>query len=526
MADPYELISFDGNNIGPSTDYRGILDDRFAWPVTGNVEMQSRRSIEPLVMSVSPGSRALTLGFGLGSGGTSAATFRSNLAKWFDIGKNKAGPRYLVAYAGDGSTQVRLPVYVVEWEVDPLGLSFRAVLTMAQPYWEANSVTTPSPNPSTVTNAGNVAVRPSIALTQSTHKTLRACTVSGAGRANGLVAYPVRFALSDSAATSTNVFVFINGVSVPCNVQGGGGGSSVVWALVDTRADGSDTYVDIIYGSGITNPLCGQLRDPDLFDTASTANNSWRYDNWDITTHPSFAGSWVPAVTGYHGTSIAYQLTSDGGSVQFDLLASGTSDYDSMYIAVPAGINTGISNLSRVTTNFAGANSQAFVRGRQAGTDRWGTAWSTRANATVTTGISGAAIGNAIAVACGIENDGASADPATVVFDNTASPVIVPPDTTPTVTVGSAANVDFYSGTLTVGAYVLTFANCFAPDGTLTIDCQNKTISSSVAGAIYNLPSFSDPAVWAALEPGSNSVTDGLTATAADTWSWRDGYGA
>lgn len=527
MADPYELISFDGNNIGPSTDYLGILDDRFAWPVTGNVEMQGRRSIEPLVLSVSPGSRSLTLGFALGSGGTTAATFRSNLAKWFDIGKNKAGARYLVAYASDGSTQVRLPVYVVEWEIDSLGISFRVVLTMAQPYWEANSATTSAANPATVSNAGNVAVRPSIALTQSTHKTIRACTVSGAGAANGLVAYPVRFALSDSAATSTNVFVFVNGVSVPCNVQGGGGASSVVWALVDTRADGSDTYVDIIYGSGITNPLCGELDDPDLFDTASTSNTSWRWDNWAVTTHPSFAGSWVPAVTGNHGASIAYQLTSDGGSVQFDIVASGTSDYDSIYVALPAGGDnggsTGPSNLSRVTTGLGGTYTQAYVRGRLANTDRWTSAWSTRANGTVTTAAT--VTGQAVALAVGLENDGATADPATLVIDNTASPTSISVDNaSPTVVVGAAANIDYYDGTLVVGGYTLTFSDCFAPDGTLTIDCQAKTITSSASGAIYNLPSFSDPAVWAALEPGSNTVTDGLTATAADTWSWRDGY--
>jgi hypothetical protein len=27
-----------------------------------------------------------------------------------------------------------------------------------------------------------------------------------------------------------------------------------------------------------------------------------------------------------------------------------------------------------------------------------------------------------------------------------------------------------------------------------------------------------------ALEPGSNTITDGLTATASDTWSHRDAY--
>ena len=527
MATAGEFISFDGNSIGPATDYSaGLLDDA-GFTTTGEITMAARRSLDPLVVAVSSNARTLPIVIYRTPGAaTSLATFRDNVAKWFAVAKNTT-PRYLVVYANDGSTAIRLPCYVQSMAQHRWG--FLVTLVAAASQFEANSATTSSANPATVTNGGNVAVRPSIALTQSTHKTIRACTVSGAGAANGLVAYPIRFALSDSAATATNVFVFVNGVSVPCNVQGGGGASSVVWALVDTRADGSDTYVDIIYGSGITNPLCGELDDPDLFDTASTSNTSWRWDNWAVTTHPSFAGSWVPAVTGNHGASIAYQLTSDGGSVQLDIVASGTSDYDSIYLATPAGGDnggsTGPSNLSRVTTGMGGAYTQAYVRGRLANTDRWTSGWSTRANGTVTTAAT--VSGQAIALAVGIENDGATADPATLVIDNTASPTSLSVDNaSPTVTVGAAANVDFYTGTLTVGAYVLTFANCFAPDGTLTIDCQNKTISSSVAGAIYNLPSFSDPAVWAALEPGSNSVTDGLTATAADTWTWRDGYGA
>ena len=523
VAAPYAVAQFDGNYIGDGTDYAGGLQGASTLPpVTGTVEMQSRRSIEPQVMSVSRDGRTLALTLYPAQGTSlSLATFRSRVKQWFTPGKNTAA-RYLVLYADDGSTFVRIATYVQSVTMSRKQIDI--VLTMAQPWFEAYIPTVSSANPATVTNSGNVAARPSIALTQTTHKTLRACTVAAAA-GTSLVAYPIRFTLDDAVATSTNVFVFVNGVSVPCNVQGGGGASSVVWALVDCAPDASSTSVDIIYGSGITNSLCGTLNDPDLFDSASTSNTSWRYDDWSITTHASHPGSWVPATTGYHAAG-AYQLTSDGTtSVVFDLVASGTSDYDSMVVLTPTvasslGTSAG-TGLDRTTANLGGTNAQAYVRFRTANNDRWSTAWSTRANATVTGSVG--TITGCLALAVGIENDGTTADPATFTVDEGSGGTAVLAVTSPTVNVAAAANIDYYDGTLVVGSYTLTFNDCFAPDGTLTIDCGTKSISSSAAGAVYNAPTFSDPSVWAALEPGSNTITDGLT-TAADTITHRNSF--
>jgi hypothetical protein len=379
-----------------------------------------------------------------------------------------------------------------------------------------------------------VAALPVIELTQSTHKTIRRCTVTAAV-GYGFTAMPVRFALNDAAATSSNTFVYVNGISVPCYVTGSGGASSAVWAICDAASDGTATNVDIIYGSSLTNPLCQTLHPFGMLNVSGSGNTSWLWDDWTITQHPDVCGAWVPSRTAYDRGGMLYQLTSDGASVVFDVGGVGgagmfgVTDYDSMTVRVPTGADstsTSIDSFSRTTAGFGGTNSQAFVRARFRGQDLWTTIWSTRANATVTTDI--AFTDGAIAFTAGIENDGVAGDPATVTFTDSGlagTRIDLVASTDVTVTVGSAENVDYYNGTLSVGAYTLTFNNCFVPDGTLTIDCAAKTITSSASGALYNLPTFSDPSVWAALKPGSNTITDALTGAASDTWTHRDAYG-
>jgi hypothetical protein len=210
--------------------------------------------------------------------------------------------------------------------------------------------------------------------------------------------------------------------------------------------------------------------------------------------------------------------------VQFALSTTGEEDYDSMELRVPTGVDFTVTNFSRTVTNLGGTNARAYVKARYPDDDRWTLLWSERTGGggAITTAISGT--DGATVIAAGIEHDMVAGDDGEVVFDNSSTGTVVNLLHEPTVTVGAAANVDYYNGTLTVGAYVLTFTNTFAPDGTLTIDAATMAISSSASGHIFNVPTFSDPAVWMALEPGSNTITDGLTATASDTWSHRDAY--
>jgi hypothetical protein len=241
-------------------------------------------------------------------------------------------------------------------------------------------------------------------------------------------------------------------------------------------------------------------------------------------------GAWLPSNTGTQRSENVFpSLVSDGSTVQFALSASGESDYDSMEVRVPTGIDftaTSIEFFSRTVTNLAGTYSRAYVKARYPDDDRWTVLWSERtggggANTADISGTDGAVV-----IAAGIETDtvAGGGDDGEVYFSDVGSGTRIDLLHEPTVTVGAAANVDYYNGTLTVGAYVLTFTNTFAPDGTLTIDAATMAISSSASGHIFNVPTFSDPAVWMALEPGSNTITDALTATASDTWTHRDAY--
>ncbi|MBV6425168.1 MAG: hypothetical protein NAOJABEB_02982 [Steroidobacteraceae bacterium] len=513
------ITSVGGNTVNGATSYKVYFPNGDPIARRKSVQSRARLNTSPLTTARQYEALEFTVRISAADTATAYATFKSNIEKWFS--PYRSSTVALVANWHDG-TSVYVDAEILELQpIQDAGvvqsLIYEARLWAAVPIWQASSADTSSSNPATVTNDGNVAVRPSIALTTSTHKTLRACTVSAAV-GTSLVSYPIQFTLNDSAATSTNVFVFVNGVSRPCNVQGGGGASSKVWALVDCAPDGSDTYVDIIYGSGLTNPRCGELDDPDLFDTTATSNSSWKYDNWSLRAHGTHAGSWFPATTGNYRYDEPHQLSSDGTSAVFALVNVGTSDYDSMVLLTPSG-STQVASLSRVTASL-GSYTQAFMRNWVTGESDWTTEWSTRSNGTVTTTQS---FSDSVAIAVGLENDGTMGAPGTLTLTESVSYVAVT-ITSPTVTVGSAANVDYYDGTYVVGNYTLTFEDTFAPDGTLTIDCQTKAITSSASGAVYNAPTFTtDPSVWAQLEPGVNTITDGLSAS--DVITHRDGYG-
>jgi hypothetical protein len=524
------IASIGGNTVNGATSYRVVFPAGDPIVRRKTVTYAKRRNAGPQVVGRSWEPLEIKLLISAADAATSYATLKTVIEQWFQPWSNTTSA--IVAAWHDG-TPVSVDAELLELRpVQDAGavqtVLYEATVSVPLPIWRKVTPTVTGPNPPSATNAGNAATQPSIALTQSTHKTLRACTVAAAV-GFGFSQYPILFALADTVATSANTFVYVNGVSVPCYVIDSGGVASGVWACVDCASDGSLTYVDIIYGSGITNPRCQTLVNPGMFTTASSSNTSWRYTNWTISTYPDICGAWVPSRTAYDQGDMAYQLTSDGTSALFTLgaVSIGPTDYDSMTMRTPTGADssgTSIDSFSRTTSGFAGTLSQAFVRSRARGTDKWTDLWTTRANSSVSTDI--AFTDGAIAFTAGIENDGSAGDPATVSFTDAGVGARwdLVSTTDPTVTVAAAANVDYYNGTLTVGAYVLTFDNCFVPDGTLTIDCQNKTVESSVGGAKYNLPTFSDPDIWAALVPGVNTITDGLTATAADTWTHRDGW--
>jgi len=348
-------------------------------------------------------------------------------------------------------------------------------------------------------------------------------TQPGSGSGGALI-LPANYDSDLDGLTAANFAVYVEGISVPCYVVNEDGALTYIWALIDTSADGvTATQVDIVYGTGIDNPLAGMLTDGGMSwdDHTNCTNDKWEWDDWaTLRSNPKRPGVWRPARTGNHddASSATYKITTvSAGSIVISLGASGTYDNsaDSMVMEVGATAGT-MTNLRRITATLDGSNARAFVRYQVADSDEWLDGWTSSANATVTTAIG---LTNAVRIAIGLENFGSTADPATLTITPT-SDVALTLASTPTVVVGSATDLDFYDGDYTINGRTLTFTDFCCPDGTLTIDAAARSIESSVAGPFYGpddddaqMYAFSHPDRWFILSPGSNTVTDGLTAT-------------
>lgn len=518
------ITAFDGNTLNSTSAYRAVLPYGSSAPKASTPSLVERRSSHPLHTGTTLNAWRFPLRIsGVAGAGVTYAQFRENVEEWFSPLLSGA-TRTMTATWHDG-TAVQIEILVESLElVSDAGaiqtVAFVASCIAPYPVWESTSLTTSASNPATVTNAGNTRALPTLELTTTTHVTRRACTVTGAGSGGGLIAYPVVFALDDANATSANTFVFVEGLSVPCYVDNSGASNSRVWALVDTDSDNTTaTRVDVIY-NGPANPLCQTLPDGGM-SWGSGGNTSWVWGNFpDVLTAPRRPGAWYPGVLGMHNAASAatYRLTVTGGTTAVATLGTGLSnnaDSIRMLVGARAGTATALTNLSRQTATLDGINARAFVRYRLPGEQGWTDAWTSRANATVSTSID---LDNACEIAAGIENDGATLDPSTLSLSGGSITLAL--IGYPTVVVGSAENLDWYDGVVAVGSRSITLVDLMVPDGTLTINCGTsggeRAISSSVAGPFYwpdgsdvQPYEFSEPDQWFVLETGSNAASNG-----------------
>lgn len=518
------ITDFDGHSVNGATAYGVELWVREAtFQRTATPQYIQRRNAHGTVdsMQLQP-VRIVAMVTALNTS-VSRATFVSNVENWFSLSTDST-LRTLAGTSDDG-TAVSVPALIVGFELlrdvgtAVTDLYYRVTFELPGGQTQATAATTATTSP--VTNAGNTTAIPSIALTTATQKTIRRCTVSGAGSGGGFTAFPVRFLLSSAAATATNVYVYIEGASVPCVVTGGGGSSSAVWALVDTASDGTATNVDIVYGTGLTNTLCGQL-DASGFDFTNATNTLHRWNAFLTSGYSARAGVW------HSGSSVGATNTSNQVSgisaeatagITFKLndttISNGGGNGMFLNVGASAGVTNALSGLSRVTAGFGAAADAMFavVKYRVAGSTTWTDAWtnSGTSNATVTTAIS---VPNAVEIFVGMEYRGVSTGglTPTLALAGTGVPAFftLALITTPTVTVGTAANLNYYNGTLRIGATgpSITFTEVMVLDGTLTIDAGARTITSNQAASpFYGSLTWSDPDVWLSVAPGSNTIT-------------------
>jgi hypothetical protein len=519
----YDVLSFDGVSLLPAAGYAAHIDAREEYGLSTAISTIDRRSASPLVSGLVRSGKPIVLYISRFGATLTAAQFRNNVKDIFDPYIDTG--RLLVIEGDDGTTDVQIECYVESWSYISVGIDqYIIALWAPSGVWQKTTLTTSASNPATVTNAGNVAAAPTIELTTTNHVTRRACTVTPATAYGNLIAYPVVFALDSTAVTSSNTFVYVEGVSVPCYVDDAGLVTSRVWALIDTAVAGTATNVDIIYGTGLVNPLCQTLDDGgmDWADNTNCTNAQWEWNDWSgAASNPPRPGTWRAATTGNHSETADVSYQESAGIIYLGAAGSYGNGADSLRLSIPSGGLT-LTNLSRQTANLDGANARAYVRKRTRGSATWSDVWTQTTNATVTTALGFG--GNSVEITVGLENFGTTADPSTLTV--TGSSVTLTIFNAPTVVVGSAENMDRYDGTYTIGSRSITFSDFIVPDGTLTIDCDARSISSSVAGPFYgdeDALTFSHPDQWLVLLPGSNTITDGLSAT--DVVKHRDTYG-
>lgn len=521
MAGRYEIVSLGGHNIGPGTGYGAYLDANDDFGTSIGLNATQRRNAPPTIDSITIDGRTIPMRLSREGSIVSETTFHTNVQQWCNPYAMVDGPVTLVMYAVDGTTQISAPVYVTGRAPIPgAPWAYAVALYLANPALEATTPTTATSSP--IVNAGNVTALPSVAFTSATHKTWRASTVSGAGYGSGMTAVPVQFTLNSSTATTATTFVYVNGVNVPCLVQGSAGASSTVYALIDTAADGTNTVVDIVYGSSLVNPLASTLLDYGRLWGSSAAtvstNAVWRWDDWSsVLTNPrKLPGVWYPAVTGAHlnpDTAIGFAVS----AAQIDLTptAAGTGlIYDSIVMIVPPGVSSSgipVNSLKRLT-DASFANARMYVKFKTAGNPSWQTAWSTTsASQTITALLN--TLTDAVIVAIGVESTSTTLAPAgtaSIGFGSLGYLQMTLANTV-TATVGTAANLDYYNGAFQIGSGPsITFNAFLVADGTLTVDADARTITSSVAGSpMFGLPTWSDDDNWLTVVPGSNVITNG-----------------
>lgn len=425
-----------------------------------------------------------------------------------------------VTGAGAGGGVIAYPVKFVLVNGTPVLASSTAnpaVITTSSPHGlsTGNSVTIAGHSDASINGTYTITV------TNTTQFTIPVNGATNGAGSGGAVALAADYDSTFVGLAEENFAVYVEGLSVPCDVTIIDGALVYVWALLDTGADGlTATNVDIVYGAGLSNPLAGTLNDAGMSwtDHGNCTNSAWEWDDWSgILSNTARTGVWRPAKTGNHhpDAAVSYGISATSTGVTFALGGEGTYDNSAdsirMLVGAKAGVTSALTGLKRVTAGLDGTNARAFVRKRIAGSKDWLDVWTSSSNATVSSNID---IDDAVEIAIGIENFGSTADVATLDISDVSAgnQIALALASTPTVVIGSATNADVHNGSLTIGDRTITFNNLIVPDGTLTVDAAARSITSSVAGPFYgdeDAIEFESADVWFALVPGSNTVTNG-----------------
>lgn len=203
------------------------------------------------------------------------------------------------------------------------------------------------------------------------------------------------------ATTAANYRVYYNGMSVPFYIISPNNASSKLFVRVNIPA-GGEAYLDVVYGSAITNNLTSQALDTAGMQLTNSGQDAdtWHYDSMEASKFPVVTGAMKLERTGTKTfDGVSFGLVSESATqIIFGLKPSEElqNDADSIVFTFGAPLDAAVSGqlkeFQRVVRNVSAADTfKAFIRARKNGRSLWTDIWT----ATDTTVTSGAATPNA-----------------------------------------------------------------------------------------------------------------------------------
>jgi hypothetical protein len=537
-----ELTAIDGQAVGVGQTVRLYIPAGSAYGLSAKSEWHERAGIGSTFHGQTPAPREINL---IAIPGTAAAGLSINA--WHGAAqallRPSGGLRTLTATLDGSPVSIEAAIENVEVQ-EGLPVASATAYAPSQ-FWR--STTTQTDTTSTTTNGGNAPASPKITFNPTVGTVLRRRVTLTELTGRGLVNHPLRITVDTtgaSVAAGSDILIFDRGQSVPFQAQGVGTSTTKIDFLCNLLPS-EVGFIDIVYGSVVTNTLLANTLDPAGFDwaNASFSNTNWIYlkapttlngiyapsifetaraprrpGAWHrIMYNPAIAGAWVETIT---AGSESISLNGGAGITAVTQIKTGTSN---------AITGMGIDAASSATNS---------LHYRKAGE------WDWRQGTVATTGSVGSpkeltTMDADDAVQLAITSNLSTSTDVFNQFDTDPIVVLLQSGEVPTISVGAAVTMNRGNGTLTnstTGDTITLEELYWDDDGTngLIIDTNAaagerlRVYPSLSTSPLYTASTgrgwrFSNRAGWP-LTPGANTWAWSGDGSPTITLAWQDTY--
>lgn len=510
-----DFTAFDGVAIGPSTPYDiKILYGQDA-AYTSAPELRSGIGRVPARDAIVYGGREIPFTIFKGTSGASDAQWQQDVYQLFSPLKQA---RLLTATHNATTITLTVDIGSLRRIHDRV---YEGTFVCADPVWRTITTTTDAASPLTV--VGNAPALPVITLTPNTSQLARRRITVTDVTGRGLVNYPVRATVDTTgfaAAATSDYILFYNGRPIPFYLQTPNNAASTLDFRVDVPPLGS-VFVDLYYGSSVTNTITAQAYDPAGMDITHASYSAtqwvWKTNEFDqVGTRPAATGVWRYGVVDQHASGGSFGVVATPTTLAF-ISANDNSlanDADSLIVVIgaEAGSTDALQGIAGGNTFNTG---QTYVRYRKAGESLW-----RQATATLIAGYPTNPnqykydLDGAVEIA--IRNSGA------LLQADGNTPWRLALTNVPTVNVAAAVTARYINSAFTnttTGASI-SLTDVYLDDVALTINCVARTIAPA-SGPLYGAFVFSNPVDWLPLAVGTTAWTAPTNTTASIAWATR-----